>query len=198
MSAVLYKEYALPEVDHREVLRYMGCKESNDETEALIDRAIEVAKGAFCGKVCFCELPLSLSDGQIQFGTIRTKSKNLLKNLDGCESIILFGATVGIEIDRLIMRYGKVSPSLAVCLQALGAERIEALCDLFCADMARKQDLQGKRLRPRFSPGYGDFPLEAQKEIFAMLGCDRRIGLTLNDSLIMSPTKSVTAIIGIY
>ena len=198
MSVVLFEEFALPEVDRREVLRYMGCRESDDETEALIDRAIEVGKDAFCGKVCFCELPLSVSDGQIRIGTVRTESKNLLKNLDGCESVILFGATVGIEIDRLIMRYGKVSPSLAVCLQALGAERIEALCDIFCAEMARKQGLQGKRLRPRFSPGYGDFPLEAQKEIFAMLGCDRRIGLTLNDSLIMSPTKSVTAIIGIY
>lgn len=198
MSAVLYKEFALPEVDRREVLRYMGCKESTPETEELIDRAIDVAKGAFCGKVCFCEIPLQISDGQIQFGTVRTESKSLLKNLGGCEAIVLFGATVGIDIDRLILRYGKVSPSLAVCLQALGAERIEALCDLFCADMARKQGIQGKRLRPRFSPGYGDFPLEAQKEIFAMLGCDRRIGLTLNDTLIMSPTKSVTAIIGIY
>ncbi|MBQ3012687.1 MAG: Vitamin B12 dependent methionine synthase activation subunit [Clostridia bacterium] len=198
MSTVLFKEFTLPEVDRHEVLRYMGCKESTAETEALIDRAIEIARGAFCGKVCFCELPLSVFDSQIQFGAIRTKSKNLLKNLDGCESVILFGATVGIEIDRLIMRYGKISPSLAVCLQALGAERIEALCDIFCADMARKQGFQGKRLRPRFSPGYGDFPLDAQKEIFAILGCDRRIGLTLNDSLIMSPTKSVTAIIGIY
>lgn len=198
MSAVLYKEFALPEVDRREVLRYMGCKESTAETEELIGRAIEIARGAFCGKVCFCELPLTVLDAHIQFGTVRTESKNLLKNLEGCEAVILFGATVGIEIDRLIMRYGKVSPSLAVCLQALGAERIEALCDQFCADMARKQGTQSKRLRPRFSPGYGDFPLEAQKEIFAILGCDRRIGLTLNDSLIMSPTKSVTAIIGIY
>ena len=198
MSVVLFEELTLPEVDRCEVLRYMGCKESNSEIEALIDRAIEVGKDAFCGKVCFCELPLSISDGQIQFGTVKTESRNLLKNLDGCEGVILFGATVGIEIDRLIMRYGKVSPSLAVCLQALGAERIEALCDLFCADTARRQGLQGKRLRPRFSPGYGDLPLEAQKEIFAMLGCARRIGLTLNDSLIMSPTKSVTAIIGIY
>ena len=198
MSVVLFEELTLPEVDRREVLRYMGCKESNGEIETLIDRAIEVGKDAFCGKVCFCELPLSVLDGQIQFGTVKTESKNLLKNLDGCEGVILFGATVGIEIDRLIMRYGKVSPSLAVCLQALGAERIEALCDLFCANTARKQGLQGKCLRPRFSPGYGDFPLKAQKEIFAMLGCDRRIGLTLNDSLIMSPTKSVTAIIGIY
>lgn len=198
MSAVLYKEFALPEVDRREVLRYMGCKASTPETEELIDRALNISDGAFCGKVCFCELPLEISEGYIEFGTVRTESKGLRKCLDGCEGVILFGATVGIEIDRLILRYGKVSPSVAVCLQALGAERIEALCEIFCADMAQRYSAEGKRLRPRFSPGYGDFPLEAQKDIFALLGCDKRIGLTLNDSLIMSPTKSVTAIIGIY
>ena len=50
---------------------------------------------------------------------------------------------------------------------------------------------------PRFSPGYGDFPLEAQKDIFRTLDCSRKIGLTLNESLLMSPSKSVTAIVGL-
>lgn len=53
------------------------------------------------------------------------------------------------------------------------------------------------RLKPRFSAGYGDLPLEVQKDIFRVLDCPRKIGLTLNDSLLMSPTKSVTAIVGI-
>ena len=176
----------------------MGCKSADDDIEALLDRTLEIAKSAFCGKVCFCELPLEISDGYIEFGTVRTGSKSLQKCLNGCDRVILFSATVGIEIDRLIMRYGKVSPSVAVCLQALGAERIESLCEIFCADMAQKYGTEGKRLRPRFSAGYGDLPLEVQKDIFALLCCEKRIGLTLNDSLIMSPTKSVTAIIGIY
>jgi len=52
-------------------------------------------------------------------------------------------------------------------------------------------------LKPRFSPGYGDLPLETQREIFDVLDCSRRIGLMLNDSLLMSPTKSVTAFVGV-
>ena len=56
---------------------------------------------------------------------------------------------------------------------------------------------QYKDIKPRFSAGYGDFPLSAQKEIFGMLDCARQIGLTLNDSLLMSPTKSVTSIVGL-
>ena len=52
-------------------------------------------------------------------------------------------------------------------------------------------------LEPRFSPGYGDLPLSAQKNIFAVLDPERRIGLTLNSSLLMSPSKSVTAFVGL-
>lgn len=52
-------------------------------------------------------------------------------------------------------------------------------------------------LRPRFSPGYGDLAIDAQKDIFALLDCERQIGLTLGDSLLMSPGKSVTAFAGI-
>jgi hypothetical protein len=79
-------------------------------------------------------------------------------------------------------------------LQALGSERVEALCDEFCRLMA----IESKReLRPRFSPGYGDLPLELQRDIFRLLEPSRRIGVVLNDSLLMSPSKSVTAIIGI-
>ena len=53
------------------------------------------------------------------------------------------------------------------------------------------------KLRQRFSPGYGDLPLQAQRAIFDALQCHKEIGLYLNESLLMSPTKSVTAIVGI-
>ena len=76
--------------------------------------------------------------------------------------------------------------------QGIGAERIEALCDAF--ENMIKTD---KKIVPRVSAGYGDIPLEMQRDIFAALDCPRKIGLTLNESLLMSPTKSVTAIIGV-
>ena len=60
-----------------------------------------------------------------------------------------------------------------------------------------KAEYRGLPLSARFSAGYGDVPLELQRDIFALLDCPRRIGLTLNESLLMSPSKSVTAIVGI-
>ena len=83
-----------------------------------------------------------------------------------------------------------------MCLQALGSERVEALCDEFEKDIKKELGGEGVFFRPRFSPGYGDLPLEFQKDIFRLLECPRRIGISLGESLLMTPSKSVTAIIG--
>ena len=98
-------------------------------------------------------------------------------------------ATVGVGIDRLIAKYSRISPSKALMLQAIGAERIEALCNAFCNDLSACDNSCIKR----FSPGYGDLPLEVQRDIFSVLDCGKYIGVSLNGSLVMSPSKSVTA-----
>ena len=128
---------------------------------------------------------------------MQTDSQGLCRNLQGCDKVILFAATVGLAPDRLIARYGRLSPTKALCMQAIGADRIESLCDAFCDELAADYAAEGYQLRPRFSPGYGDFPLDAQKAFFQALDCHRKIGLSLNDSLLMSPSKSVTALIGL-
>ena len=63
--------------------------------------------------------------------------------------------------------------------------------------MNTQLNVDGKSLRTRVSPGYGDISLTMQKDIFAILDCERKIGITLNEDLLMSPSKSVTAIAGI-
>ena len=78
------------------------------------------------------------------------------------------------------------------CLQALGAERAESLCDAFNNEIREKYITA-----PRYSPGYGDVGLENQRVFFRLLDCPKNIGVTLGDNLMMKPTKSVTAFIGI-
>ena len=85
---------------------------------------------------------------------------------------------------------------MALAVSALGSERVEALCDEFCNRLATEKG-EGVKVYQRFSPGYGDLPLEVQRDIFALLSPERAIGVTLGDGLLMSPTKSVSAIIGI-
>lgn len=184
---VCKKVYAAPPVDRREILRYAGVREESPEGEALLDQCLSEALGKLTYKVCFREFPIIFKESSVDLGFAQTASRDLLKNLEGCGSIILFAATVGIGIDRLIARYSSLSPAKALFLQAIGAERIEALCDLF----------NGEYPGARFSPGYGDLPLGLQRDIFAALDCPARLGLSLNESMLMSPSKSVTAIIGV-
>ena len=182
----------LPPVHRSEVLRYAGAREETPEIAALLDGVLEEAGAAFCGRVCWREFPVTCCNDELDLGFARTSSTALQLHLSGCDRVLIFAATVGLEIDRLILRRGKTDPARALMLQALGTERIEALCDAF-------QELAaGERpATSRFSPGYGDLPLEFQQELFRVLDCSRTIGLSLNESLIMSPSKSVTAILGI-
>jgi len=188
---VLTREYAPPPVREHEILRYAGCAvcEAGEATLALMRDCLAEISGSLTYKVCYCEL---LDEQTIrQFTDV---SRHLRHVLEDCIAVVVFGATVGVELDRLIARYGVLSPARALMMQAIGAERIESLCHAFCVDLSREY---GAPLTPRFSAGYGDLPLETQKDIFAILDCPRRIGLTLNDSLLMSPSKSVTAFVGI-
>lgn len=191
---VLTKKYDEIPFSKNEILRYAGSKTVTPETETLLTECVEEAKNAFSLKVCYCTLPVTIKNDTCDFSLFEVTSNSLSKNLKDAKSVVIFGATIGVEIDRLISKYGILSPSKALFFQAIGAERIEALCDKFCEDIAKEQNaLVGKR----FSAGYGDLDLSVQKDIFRILDCYKNIGLSLNDSLLMSPSKSVTAFLGI-
>lgn len=196
-NTVLVREYSLPPVDEREVLRYAGGRGDAPEVVELMRSCIDEAGGAFSGRVCYSEYPVAACSDGLDLGFCKTGSKGLGKALEGCDGIVLFAATVGVGIDRLIARYSLVSPARSLMLQAIGSERAEALCDIFCRDIAEEKAKCGLVTRPRFSPGYGDLPLEMQRDIFAALDCSKHIGVSLGESLIMSPSKSVTAIVGV-
>ena len=192
---VLTKTYFDLPFNKKELLRYADCKDLSPEIEALLNECIEEAIQTLSYKVCYCILPINISGNTIDFGAFKVNSEKLTINLKDCEKAVLFGATLGTDIDRIIMKYGKLSPTKALFFQAIGATMIEALCDEFCKDIKAEVNVN---LKPRFSPGYGDLDLSCQKSIFKLLNCSKNIGLTLNDSLLMSPTKSVTAFVGIY
>jgi len=187
------KTFSPPPICRKEILRYAGVKGEASDIQRLLEECLQEAESKLIYRVCWELVPVSQNNGALDFVFAQTTSRDLAKNLKECERAILFAATVGPQLDMLIARYSRISPAKALLFNAIGAERIESLCDLFC----NEQKAQGLCLRPRFSPGYGDLPLSFQKDIFRVLDCPGKIGLTLNKSLIMSPSKSVTAFIGI-
>ena len=193
-TVILTRTYKEPDFSEKEILRYAGCKNADEGTKKLVADCTEEARKNLIYKVCYGVFNLEIEDKNCDFGVFSVDSERLAENLSGCNQAVIFAATVGVGIDRLISKYTRISPSRALFFQAIGAERIEALCGVFCSDIQKEYSTIPK---PRFSPGYGDLPLTVQNSIFSVLSPSTHIGLTLNSSLLMSPTKSVTAIIGL-
>lgn len=188
-------------MDHlmREAVRYLGYGKHavDDQTLGLIADSFGSLRTLSSRKSVYRIFDLEQEDGEtVRFGSLTVKSKSLGKNLRGCDKIVLFGATLGIGVDQLLSRTSKTDMAKTVVLQACAAALLEEYCDE-CQDRIRQEmESEGRYLRPRFSPGYGDFPIECQRDLVRMLDCAKSIGLTLTESCMMAPSKSVTAVIG--
>ena len=187
--SVSVKSYAAPPIDTREVFRYARCPKPGEREEELLAAVRAEVEDKLSYRVCWCELSVKTEGDECSVGEMLLRSASLAKALEGCERAVVFAATIGLELDRALIKYNRLDAAKALFLQALGAERVEALCDAFCAEF------EGAKMR--FSPGYGDLALDTQRALFALLDCPRKLGLTLNESLLMSPSKSVTAIMGL-
>ena len=184
----------------RETYRYLGYgkrEPEEKEKEQILDCIRELTP-ALSPRFLYREFPLSiLPDGSINVTFCVIKSRNLAKNLGGCHKILFFAATLGSGVDVLLHRYSRLQISRAVIMQAASAAMLEAFCNEKNNLLKERYEAQGLYLRPRFSPGYGDFPLEFQRDFFRIMNCQKEIGLSLTDSLLMTPSKSVSALIGV-
>lgn len=199
MISVRNYEKELIPFDEAQALRYFGYagKEIPAAVKSTFDKCAKEVLDLCSFRVCFSVFPIKRAGDALDLGFTVTKSKALSQNLAGCEKAIAFAATAGIGIDRLITRYQSITPLRAYAVSAIGAERVESLCDVFCKEIAARYKEEGLLPKPRFSCGYGDFSIEAQRSFFSALDCNRKIGLTLTDGLLMSPSKSVTALVGL-
>ena len=182
-----------------EVLRYLGCKGQPvpENVELLIEECKRELEQCAVPRAVWREFPLELVGDEIRIGTITARSRSLGRNLKDCTGVLLFAATLGSQVDVMLHRYGKLQMSKAVVFQAASVALLEEFCDEKNRELKEEYEKQGLYLRPRFSPGYGDFDICYQEPVVRMLNCAKTIGLTLTDSFMMTPTKSVTAVIGI-
>ena len=188
---------AAPTVDLRQVYRYLGCGTTpTPEVETLCRTLLPEFLSALRCCACFLETTVQVQEDTVCIpGLAPIRSKALSRNLQGCEKVLLFAATIGSGADRLRMQAQVRSPARAVVLDAMGTAAVEALCNQLCAQW--QQRYAPLQLRPRFSPGYGDLPLALQKDLLALLDSHRQAGIALSEGLLMLPQKSVSAIVGI-
>ncbi len=187
------------DIDYRETLRYLGYKNqaADGAVLTLVSQCWEELDRTASPRSFWREYPLTAAGDEIDTGVFQTRSSALGRNLRGCERILVFAASLGAGVDLLLQRYEKLQMSKAVVMQAAAAAYLENYCDSVNEELRQRYEADGWYLRPRFSPGYGDFSLECQTAIVAALEAGKRVGITLTDSLLMVPSKSVTAVIGV-
>lgn len=185
----------LTELNDNEILLYLGYRgqEYPAEMERQIERCREQVLAAARPRLIWRRIPAD----EVCFTALRLEGNDIREHLDGCREAVLMAVTLGPEIDRLLAKSSVTNMADAVIMDACASTAIENVADNFEQDLRREVEAEGLYLTDRFSPGYGDLPLSAQKQLCAALDTGRKIGLTLSPSFMMIPGKSVTAILGI-
>ena len=183
------------QVDLTEALRYLGAGQADEELLKSVRRvALELEQTAqpkWRYRVAEVEHTKS---GELAAG-LRLTGNMAKTMLAECNQAALLICTLGAPFETLLRRKQARSMAEAAILDACGSAFVEVGCDEAEKEIAAR--LPGMYLTDRFSPGYGDLPLSIQPEFCAALDAQRQLGITVTESLLMVPTKTVTAVIGI-
>lgn len=188
-------------IDKNEVLRYLGHRgqEFSKEIDIKIDFLTDNAYSVCSPKSVWGIFEPEFSDKVYLKGTnLAFEGKDIFNHLKGAKKVAVLGATLGINAEREILKFQQFDMVSAVIADAVFDAYIESLADSTEAEIesfAKKQNLY---INWRFSPGYGDFPIETQKGISDVLNLSKTIGLTVTESNLLIPRKSVTAVIGLF
>lgn len=201
---MIYSYFLKPEdvnIRQKEVYRYLGYGKvyPSDEVTSLIEKCTAEFNKFVSYKACYAITDILVDEAAetIDFGFMRVKSHSLTINLKGCKSAYIFAATTGAMAERQILKQNRLSALKGIVTDAIGSASIEDFCDALNQMLSDAVAKSGQYLRPRFSCGYGDFPLECQPQILSFLDSSRKIGLNVTENLMMTPVKSVTAVVGI-
>ncbi len=187
-------------IEKNEVLRYMKIlpERCTPELEEQIAQAEDELSRIIRPRRVWKEFPCIVEGMRLQVGNMQVASRSLSSHLAGCSRAVLMAATLGHEVDQLLRRLSLTDMGKGVVCQAVSVAMIEAYCDEIEAGIKQDAARRGYAAKWRFSPGYGDFAIEHQRDFFSMLDCQKHTGMTLTDTCMMNPVKSVTAIIGLY
>lgn len=186
-----------PQWDPREILRYPGADHATPLIQELMERAQRETEEVSRPKSVFLPLPIQVEEDRVFLGEKAFASKSLASHLRGCREGYLFAFTLGREIDMRLKRYAVTDLPYVPVLQACAASYTELCADLSQEELRESARRRGLYLRPRYSPGYGDFSLQAQTFFFEALQIPKRLGVSLTEGYLMVPTKSITGVIGL-
>lgn len=196
----------LIEIDEREVLRYLQYKDQHIESDLSykIKQCIEKTKEIINPRFIFRKYEIKKSKISNIKNEVYLEGSNLILQSDDvynllleCDECILMSATLGLEIEREIRKLTYTDLTKGIIIDACATTAIEEVCDIVQDNIAKKLLKEDKYITYRYSPGYGDLSIEKNVDINNLLNSQKEIGLTVTNSGIMIPRKSVVALIGV-
>ena len=173
-------------------LKYLGYQNQklDQQTNLLLDQELEELK-QFSFKYMYKIYTLSKQPLKIKELDLNIDYPDLIDLFDSCDRIVIIACTLGLQLDQQLRYYSKINLTKMTVMDALASSYIEIKCDEYEA----KQNF-GKRTF-RFCPGYGNVPLELNKNLANALNCSKHIGLTVQESNLLLPQKSMIGLIGL-
>lgn len=193
------------EINEKRILRELKIpvKKSLDDLDEKrlgkeLKNIIKIAYGLIHGKACYRTFLIeNISDSKVILDRSKTliKGKKISNILKDCEYCSLFVSTIGTALENHAAEMAKDDPSGAFYLEHIGSWMAEYMAETVNNRIAQNTIKAGFVPKKRYSAGYGDWPVASQKEILELTEA-KRIGVTLTESYLMIPRKSVSALIG--
>ncbi|MGN0609272.1 MAG: methionine synthase [Oscillospiraceae bacterium] len=187
-------------INRKEALRYLAFKgdEPDENLQRLMDECEKKLTAAAKGRYTYRIFDIAENSGEkvvLSGCTLEMTGRDICAHLAGCEKAALLCATVGADVDTLIRREQVEDMASAVITDAMAGCAIEQVCDK--AEEAIRESCPQMFMTWRFSAGYGDLPIELQRQFLDVTNAGRTIGVFANENNILTPKKSVTAVIGL-
>lgn len=187
--------------DIKEALRLMGYGgyEPGSSVKSLIGKVLDDLS-----TVVRPHFGYVLADGHVEdsshvvVGGVRLSPGKIITHaMMDADFYAVFTATIGSGFDDYCRRYKEAGDMAgALVADALGSVLAEAVVSQLVATLSEKAEAGGMKISNNYSPGYCDWHLSDQKNLFSLLP-EGAAGITLTGSCLMLPVKSVSGIIAV-
>jgi len=189
----------LTSLDYNEALRYLGYsgEHPDDNTMLLMKKAENQLLSVIRPRYLFKAFDIEHTENIVILNncTLTLTGQDIYNHLKNCSKAILMCATLSVDVDKAISTAQVKDMTMAVIMDSLASVAIEAVCDN--AEKEILLNFKEYHNTFRYSPGYGDFPIEIQRDFLNVLDAPKRIGLSSTANSLLLPRKSVTAVIGL-
>lgn len=184
-------------IDVNEALRYLGASGADDELRVRMEAVAKEAEERFRPRYVYRVSSVEHREGGVWLSDMQLllSGSSARKMLAECHRAAILVCTLGLQFEQQMRTLQARDMAQAVLLDACGSALVEMGCDGAEKEITRR--FPGMYLTDRFSPGYGDLPLDLQPAICRLTDSQRRLGVHVAASFLMNPQKSVTAVIGI-